>query len=54
MATIQLNGYKAPFIDVSKVDTNDSGRTILLRIMITRKIAEAIIKGKGTRLVDES
>lgn len=54
MATIQLKGYKAPFIDVSKVDTNDSGRTILLRIMITRKIAEAIMKGKGTRLVDES
>lgn len=53
-ATIQLKGYKAPIIDVSKVETKDSGRTILLNMMITRKIADAIMKGKGTRLVDES
>jgi len=39
---------------VSKVETKDSGRTILLNMMITRKIADAMMKGKGTRLVDES
>lgn len=54
IATIQLKGYKAPIIDVSKVETRDSGRTILLKMMITRKIAEAMMNGKGTRFVDES
>lgn len=54
IATIQLKGYKAPMIDVSKVETKDSGRTILLNMMITRKIAEAMMNGKGTRFVDES
>ena len=54
IATIQLKGYKTPLIDVSKVETKDYGRTILLKMMITRKIAEAIMNGKGTRLVDDS
>ena len=54
IATIQLKGYNAPIMDVSKVETKDSGRTILLNMMITRKIAEAIMNGKGTCFVDES
>lgn len=54
MATIQLKGYNSPITEVSNVETNDSGRTILLRIIITRKIAEAMMKGKGTLFVEES
>lgn len=54
MATIQLKGSKVPITEVSKVETKDSGRTILLRMIITKKMADAIMNGKGTRFVDES